>query len=157
MKGIRSANKKKFILDLVRLSPRDANWIGTGDEYICCVVRPELVSQFIIFRNFKTASEYIKHEYTDQKERETLELYEQDKANTKHFPTNQNIGSLKSYSEKNGKEQGKKNFTYLDYINKVQEYLLRHEDDRRFRFNPNIYTRAKLAHTDSEKYKCTTV
>ena len=63
VKGIRSANRKKFLLDLARLSPRDANWLGKEDEYISCVIRPELISHFVISKNFSVASYHIKQEF----------------------------------------------------------------------------------------------
>mmetsp|Transcript_25034 Transcript_25034/g.47482 ORF Transcript_25034/g.47482 Transcript_25034/m.47482 type:complete len:1631 (-) Transcript_25034:133-5025(-) len=70
MKGIVGSDKRKYVLDCTRLTPRDANWVpklhgGTGywedksddtnevvppslndDEWIMCVLRPELVTQY---------------------------------------------------------------------------------------------------------------
>merc|ERR1711862_341810 len=69
-KGIQGSDKRKYILDLTRLTPRDANWVsidygGTGnwekenlndsnipndlndDEWTMAVLRPELISFLI--------------------------------------------------------------------------------------------------------------
>jgi len=149
VKGIKSANKKKFILDLTRLSPRDTNWIGNEEDYICCVIRPELISHFIISKNFQVASDYIKQEIADKKERERNDgtnRIENDSSQI-HYSR-----KLKFPQEKNYKEpQGKKNFTYSDYINKIQDYLTRNEDKNKFKFNSNLYTRTKLANMNSSK------
>ena len=56
IKGIRGSDQKKFLLDLMRLSPRDANWVSNDLEYLCCVIRPELISHYITYKNFTLAS-----------------------------------------------------------------------------------------------------
>lgn len=63
-KGIRGSDRRTYLLDIHRLTPRDANWIptsagGTGkidsmnewdEESAMCVIRPELVNHFIQFK-----------------------------------------------------------------------------------------------------------
>ena len=44
IKGILGSDKRKYILDLLRLSPRDLNYEGTENE--TCVVRPELLRNY---------------------------------------------------------------------------------------------------------------
>jgi len=154
VKGIRSANKKKFILDLTRLSPRDTNWIGNEEEYICCVIRPELLSHFIASKNFQVASDYIKQEIADKKERELVDS--NNRVEHEEFQSQIQFygGKVKFPQDKGYKDvQGKKNFTYSDYINKIQDYLTKNEDQNKFKFNPNLFTRTKLVNMDSPKIK----
>lgn len=44
IKGILGSDKRKYILDLMRLSPRDYNYMEPKNY--CCVLRPELIAQF---------------------------------------------------------------------------------------------------------------
>ena len=44
IKGILGTDKRKYILDLLRLSPRDLNYPGSENE--TCVIRPELIKSF---------------------------------------------------------------------------------------------------------------
>lgn len=44
VKGIQGTDKRKYLLDLVRLTPRDSNYLGKN--YSSCLVRPELVRIF---------------------------------------------------------------------------------------------------------------
>jgi protein TIF31 len=44
IKGIRGTDHRKYIIDLLRLSPRDLNYSGT--QYEACVLRHELVAYY---------------------------------------------------------------------------------------------------------------
>lgn len=44
IKGILGSNQKKYILDLLRLSPRDMNYPQIENE--TCVLRPEMIRAF---------------------------------------------------------------------------------------------------------------
>jgi len=86
-KGIQGSDKRKYILDLTRVTPRDANWVregdgGTGnwekekgkkvpkdledDEWTMAVLRPELISNL----TKQKMAEFIKNEKEDEKEKE---------------------------------------------------------------------------------------
>ncbi|KAF3773225.1 Clustered mitochondria protein, partial [Nymphaea thermarum] len=43
-KGIIGSDDRHYLLDLMRVTPRDANYVGEGSRF--CVLRPELVSSF---------------------------------------------------------------------------------------------------------------
>jgi len=85
MKAILGSDKRKYILDCTRLTPRDANWVGkenggTGlldadakknkntpsnlddDEWVTSVLRPELVSSYAESKVGKHLSKLIKEE-----------------------------------------------------------------------------------------------
>ena len=48
VKGIRGTDKRKYLLDLIGLTPRDANFLG--EENSSCRLRPELI---IIYQRTK--------------------------------------------------------------------------------------------------------
>ncbi len=48
IKGILGSDKRKYILDLMRLSPRDYNFLGP--KYSCSLLRPELIT---LYKNSK--------------------------------------------------------------------------------------------------------
>lgn len=54
IKGIRGTDKRKYLLDLVRLTPRDSNYLGK--KHTNCLVRPELVRIFQKTRDIEYAS-----------------------------------------------------------------------------------------------------
>lgn len=49
-KGIVGSDNRHYLLDLMRVTPRDANY--TGPESRFCVLRPELITSFCQVRNF---------------------------------------------------------------------------------------------------------
>ena len=138
VKGIRGSDKRKFILDLARLSPRDTNWIGQDDEYLCCLIRPELISHFMTSKNFQNAKEQIKQELKDKKEEET-KVAEVAGA------------EISEVKPEEGEQADKKGLSYSDYINKLQEYFTQPNNKPNIRFNSNLFTRVNLANTDSAK------
>lgn len=58
VKGIRGVDKRKYIVDLQGLVPRDANYLG--DDNHTCLVRPELVSLFQRAKAMEYAAQHIK-------------------------------------------------------------------------------------------------
>lgn len=45
VKGITAGDGRKYIMDLMRLTPRDANY-EDPKKHECCVLRPELIKSF---------------------------------------------------------------------------------------------------------------
>jgi protein TIF31 len=45
VKGILGSDKRMYLLDLLRLSPRDLNY-PDNDLHQCCVLRPELAQSY---------------------------------------------------------------------------------------------------------------
>ncbi len=142
MKGIRGSDRRKFILDLARLSPRDANWIGVDDEYLCCLIRPEAISHFITSKNFQYAKEQIKQEMQDKKSTTVSKSEESSVVSSENKPEQE---------ESKGENTEKKGLTYEDYINKLQEYFVQGENKTTIKLNPNLFTRVQLANKDSPK------
>jgi len=50
VKGIKAGDGREYLMDLMRLSPRDANYEDYID-YECCTLRPELVRNYLFFVN----------------------------------------------------------------------------------------------------------
>jgi protein TIF31 len=46
VKGILGSDKRKYVLDTMRLSPRDVNYPGMDNN--CCVLRLELIENYIM-------------------------------------------------------------------------------------------------------------
>lgn len=90
IKGIRSSDKKKYILDLMRLSPRDLNWESNNEDSQCCVIRPELISHYLTSKTIEIASNKAKLD----------------------------LDASKTTSTEEKKEEN--SYSYADYIKKVQ-------------------------------------
>jgi len=106
----------------MRLSPRDLNWTDDQGNYLCCVVRPELISHYITSKTFQQASEHVKKEM-DKEQTEKKD----DQTETKP------------------EESSNKEFNYNEYVNRIQEYILKGENKPKIKFNPSLETRTKLA------------
>jgi protein TIF31 len=52
VKGILGSDKRMYLLDLLRLSPRDLNYADDA-LHQCCVLRPELVQNFYVQSAFE--------------------------------------------------------------------------------------------------------
>ncbi|AQK54778.1 tola protein homolog1 [Zea mays] len=50
-KGIVGSDDRHYILDLMRVTPRDSNYIGQGHRF--CVLRPELIASFVEAESMK--------------------------------------------------------------------------------------------------------
>ena len=118
VKGLLGSDRKKYVLDLMRLNPRDLNYVGTTPEekelYLCCVLRTELISNFIITKNLESASQAINKEYEEL--------------------------------SKNADTQEKKKQS-LEKLIKLQEYFYNQkiEKNGKYKFNSNIETKVQLA------------
>lgn len=121
VKGLLGSDRKKYVLDLMRLNPRDLNYVGTTPEekerYLCCVLRTELISNYILTKNLESASQAINKEYEE--------------------------------ISKNADSQEKKKQS-LEKLMKLQEYFYNHkiEKDGKYKFNSNIETKSNLVHSE---------
>lgn len=48
VKGIKAGDGRNYLMDLMRLSPRDVNY-PDSKKHECCVLRPELVKSFLFY------------------------------------------------------------------------------------------------------------
>ena len=100
----------------MRLSPRDLNYKDESDDYLCCVIRPELISHYSNKKYYEFAAEKMK------------------KAQEKNEEKN----------EENKEENSSKNQKKKDFLNTFQEIIEKDMQDRLIKFNPSLFTRAKL-------------
>lgn len=54
VKGLLGSDKRRYLLDAMRLSPRDVNF--PGEDNNCCVVRLELIENYIMSKFIENAS-----------------------------------------------------------------------------------------------------
>jgi septal ring factor EnvC (AmiA/AmiB activator) len=140
MKGLKGTDKRKYLLDFMRLSPRDLNFVSETDDYLCCVLRAEVLNSYIIAKNLEAASEFLKKEIENDEK----------KKNPETDTTNDSIDTQKDKEkEKEGEValQNNENSSTLNQIMKVQEYLQKNEKTNRIRFNANIETKNKFVAT----------
>lgn len=117
VKGLLGSDRKKYVLDLMRLNPRDLNYVAENpedkDNFLCCVIRTELITNYIITKNLETASLQINKEYEEL--------------------------------SKNADTQEKKKQS-LEKLLKLQEYFYNQkiEKNGKYKFNSNIETKVQL-------------
>ena len=55
IKGIRGSDKRRYVVDMNGLTPRDVNYLG--DEFSCCLVRHELITLYQKHKKMSYAGE----------------------------------------------------------------------------------------------------
>lgn len=70
VKGIKAGDNRKYVMDLMRLSPRDANF-SDPIKHEGCLVRPELIANYMFFANFENNMNRQKEEAKPQAEEKT--------------------------------------------------------------------------------------
>lgn len=72
VKGIRGSDKRKYLLDLLRLTPRDANF--KDESGLCsCLLRPELLLIYQRTKNIEYAQEIFKKQKEEKPEEKSGE------------------------------------------------------------------------------------
>lgn len=61
VKGIRGSDRRNYVLDLMRLSPRDLNYSHSTDHQ-CCTLRHELIANYALAKKFEEADIKVKEE-----------------------------------------------------------------------------------------------
>ncbi|KAD5802797.1 hypothetical protein R6Q59_023791 [Mikania micrantha] len=133
-KGIVGSDDRHYLLDLMRVTPRDSNYTGTNSKF--CILRPELITAFCqaeTGKNLKSKREpeealksvdSSKDDNVDQAETVTISETSDPK---------QNESEEKTVIEESG--------------SKAAEVADKPED---IRFNPNVFTEFKLAGSPEE-------
>ncbi|XP_011087269.1 clustered mitochondria protein [Sesamum indicum] len=143
-KGIVGSDDRHYLLDLMRVTPRDANYTGSGSRF--CILRPELISAFC----HAEAAEMSKNEcHPEEQENPVVsdssnissaeEVVEPD-ANVAA-----NVASTTSETQLQDAEKGEKQ--------NLQEYGSRSKTEdtsKEILFNPNVFTEFKLAGNEEE-------
>lgn len=142
IKGIRGTDKRKYLLDLVRLTPRDPNYLGKN--YTSCLLRPELVRIFQKTKDIEYASAKLKEFDNENPEEEKV------KEEQKNF-VEMSEEEKKEAIEKSKKEIEERKHKQVERLKKFDQYL---REAPQFSYNLNVFTNAKLApgdYKDDEK------
>ena len=142
IKGIRGTDRRKYLLDLVRLTPRDTNYLGKN--FTSCIVRPELVRIFQKTRDL----EYATKKLTEEGEANE-EIKEEKKDEKNYFDMNDE--EKKQAIEKRNKENEQKKQKHIDRLKKFDKFM---KEAPKFSYNLNVFTNAKMVtgdYKDDEK------
>lgn len=82
VKGIRAGDGRSYIMDLLRMSPRDVNF-KDETEHQSCLLRPELVKNYQMVQSWRKMLEEKSKKIKKQKEDEQRKKEESTEANTK--------------------------------------------------------------------------
>jgi protein TIF31 len=137
IKGIRGTDKRKYLLDLVRLTPRDANYLGKN--YTSCLIRPELVRIYQKTKDLEYASEKLKQfdsENPEEEKKQTL--------GEKNFQDMTEEEKKEAIQERN-KENEEIKKKRIERLTKFDQYL---KEAPQFNYNLNVFTNANLAPGD---------
>ncbi|KAF4386076.1 hypothetical protein F8388_016328, partial [Cannabis sativa] len=119
-KGIIGSDDRHYLLDLMRVTPRDANYTGRGSRF--CILRPELITAFCQTQGVEKSKSKSDDEVTGQVASNDPSVAGDIQGATKEEKT-QAVPALH------------------DCTSRSQEEIL---------FNPNVFTEFKLAGTEEE-------
>ncbi|GMI95762.1 FRIENDLY MITOCHONDRIA, non responding to oxylipins 38 [Hibiscus trionum] len=135
-KGIVGSDDRHYLLDLMRATPRDANFIGPGSRF--CILRPELITAFIQAQAPESSKSVPKSEgevnvATDSSKAVVVEAPVATEAAT----SDDNLGATK--------EDKSKAVTQC-----ASASVKSRETHEEILFNPNVFTEFKLAGSQEE-------
>nr|GLL40869.1 clustered mitochondria protein-like [Ipomoea trifida] len=130
-KGIVGSDDRHYILDLMRVTPRDANYSGPGSRF--CILRPELITAFCQVETADRSKSKCKAEGEVQETGDSSNA-----SNTDELPkTEDNAMSQVDTREKlNENNDAKECCSQSESKDDIPEEIL---------FNPNVFTEFKLA------------
>lgn len=136
-KGIVGSDDRHYLLDLMRVTPRDANYTGTGSRF--CILRPELIRAFCQAEVTKKSANKSKSEENDCLASETpdcskLDMQSGDDSNAAVALNSQDI--IKE--------------TTREPVEEVESAATEFEASEQICFNPNVFTEFKLAGSPQE-------
>jgi protein TIF31 len=98
-KGIRGPDGRWYVLESVRLTPRDANYLG--EENVICLLRPELITQYIASQILHAIDK--KHQTLQQKQTSDTKIGDQNSADKSQQKSTIEREDSVSYKENNNK------------------------------------------------------
>jgi len=131
VKGIKAGDNRKYVMDLMRLSPRDANY-DDKIKHECCLLRPELIANYLFFANFE--------ESVKQQKNEVAKTQEQDEHKE---GDNQTEEKVKEENKDNHVEPSTENNTEQPEQNQI-------EVKPSIAFNPSLLTQIESCNENSE-------
>nr|XP_043609065.1 clustered mitochondria protein [Erigeron canadensis] len=137
-KGIVGSDDRHYLLDLMRVTPRDANYTGTNSKF--CILRPELITAFCQAEAAKSSKD--KHETQETSasaDSSTVDNVEQESLTE--------TAKKAVTSDANQHDSGDAKTVVEESGSKTAEVAHKSED---IRFNPNVFTEFKLAGSPEE-------
>ncbi|KAF5752678.1 hypothetical protein HS088_TW01G00594 [Tripterygium wilfordii] len=138
-KGIVGSDDRHYLLDLMRVTPRDANYTGPG--FRCCILRPELVTAFC-----QAEAEKISKRTS---EAEGASVVASDSSKVAGVDEEVEAEVIGATSDNNGQkviEEGKSEAVEESTSDHVGSL----ESCKQISFNPNVFTEFKLADSQEE-------
>ncbi|GAB5370147.1 hypothetical protein AAMO2058_001467000 [Amorphochlora amoebiformis] len=138
-KGIIGSDRRKYLLDLTRIFPRDANFPEYKD-YPTALLRPELIDQYVCR---KALGEIVTKRHSDQQKEEAQKSTKTEEETTKNDkvepkPSTNSKADLGATPEKAKENKNKQSSDYSKELSKI-------------RFNVDIYTDWKHADAKQEE------
>ncbi|XP_057521478.1 clustered mitochondria protein isoform X2 [Amaranthus tricolor] len=131
-KGIVGSDDRHYLLDLMRVTPRDANYYsGSGSRF--CILRPELVKAFLQAEAEKMPSNELIIEKTDCLASETSDLLNSDEHSGSDLNTALDLSKQHIIKEMTKDP--------VEEVSAATEF----ETTKQISFNPNVFTEFKLA------------
>ncbi|KAK4415429.1 Clustered mitochondria protein [Sesamum alatum] len=134
-KGIVGSDDRHYLLDLMRVTPRDANYMGAGSKF--CILRPELITAFC----HTEASERLKSGCESGVENPVASDSLVTSSAEELVKVEENAASTSEQDAVDGEKQ------------KVQECVSHSKSEdlsKQILFNPNVFTEFKLAGNPEE-------
>ncbi|XP_027159196.1 clustered mitochondria protein [Coffea eugenioides] len=135
-KGIVGSDDRHYLLDLMRVTPRDANYTGPGSRF--CILRPELITSFCHAEAAERSKSQVTSEMDVSGGTDSLD------ANAEPVPSIQE-NPVSAGSEMQSKEKVEKEV--------AEEYGCQSESrhiSEEILFNPNVFTEFNLAGSPEE-------
>ncbi|XP_010695371.2 clustered mitochondria protein [Beta vulgaris subsp. vulgaris] len=137
-KGIVGSDDRHYLLDLMRVTPRDANYTGAGSRF--CILRPELIRAFCQAEAAKRPNNKSKIE-----ENESLASETSHSSNTDMQSVSDSNTAVALHSQDDITEE-----TTTDPVEEVLCSGTELETCEQISFNPNVFTEFKLAGSPQE-------
>ncbi|XP_038720108.1 clustered mitochondria protein-like isoform X2 [Tripterygium wilfordii] len=137
-KGIVGSDDRHYLLDLMRVTPRDANYNGPGSR--CCILRPELVTAFCQAEVEKRPKHTSDEEGASNVASDSSKVAGADEQVEAEVtgPTSDNNGQVTEEGKSEAVEES------------ASDHVASHESCKQICFNPNVFTDFKLAGSREE-------
>ncbi|KAI3676675.1 hypothetical protein L1987_86287 [Smallanthus sonchifolius] len=135
-KGIVGSDDRHYLLDLMRVTPRDANYTGPNSKF--CILRPELITAFC-------QSEAAKNSKSKREPQEPPTSIDSSKVNNVEQVDQTETAKIQEASDAKPNESEDK--TVEESGSKAADVADKSKD---IRFNPNVFTEFKLAGSPEE-------
>ncbi|MCA6493257.1 MAG: hypothetical protein IM572_11330, partial [Chitinophagaceae bacterium] len=130
VKGIKAGDNRKYVMDLMRLSPRDSNFEDKLKNE-CCVLRPELIKNYIFMNNIE---EVVNNQEKRKKQEEEKAKAEAEQIKAEGEALEQNGNTEKKEEEPKATEEVKPE-TEVDN-GQLDDF----KPKRNIKFNPSLFT-----------------